>query len=64
MKEFNSKDVSHTTIFELCDNNATSSSCRENKTSFEDCEDGKALRVLQNVARNYTIKAVVAVINE
>jgi hypothetical protein len=56
--------VSRTIIFELCDNNATSSSCGKDKTSFEDCEDGKALRILQNVARNYTIKAVIAAINE
>ena len=58
------KGVLHTTIFELSDNNATSSSCRKDKTSFEDCEDSEALRVLQNVARNYAIKAVIAVINE
>jgi len=64
LKESNSKDASHTTILELCDDNATSSSCGEYKTCFEDREDGKALRVLQNVARNYTIKAVIAVINE
>jgi len=56
--------VSHTTIIELCDNNATPSPCGKDKTSFEDCEDGKSLCILQDVARNYAIKAVVSVINE
>ena len=56
--------MSHTTIIELRNNNTTSSSCRKHKTSFEDCEDGKALRILKDVARNYAIKAVIAVINE